>query len=160
MTSGNAPDSGATDIVTQLDEQFVRAFRRLKRGTARQLAPFGITGGQARALRVLGRLEAPLRVGDLAARLEIVPRSATAMVDALEAAGLVERRPDTQDRRSVLVAVTPAGGELLERMRRIRHESAKALFGKLTEVQRGELLVLLAALNVPDAATDATGRTV
>ncbi len=135
------------DVVAQLDEHFARAFRRLRRGTARELAPFGLTGGQARALRVLARADAPVRVGDLAARLEIVPRSATAMVDALEGAGFVERRPDAADRRSVLVAVTPAGFELLERTRRARRESAEELFAALSDAQRGELLALLVALN-------------
>ena len=33
-------------------------------------------------------------------------------IDRLEAAGLVERRPDPADRRVWLVAITPAGGEL------------------------------------------------
>jgi DNA-binding MarR family transcriptional regulator len=115
------------------------------------MAPFGITGGQARMLRVLGRAEVALRVGDLASQLDIVPRSATTNVDALEAAGVVERRPDPQDRRSVLVDVTPAGRELLARMHQARRESAEAMFGKLGPEERVQLLALLTALNAPDA---------
>jgi DNA-binding MarR family transcriptional regulator len=142
-------DDGS-DIVARLDEQFIRAFRRVRRGTAHVMAPFGITGGQARMLRVLGRVEVALRIGDLASRLEIVPRSATTNVDALEAAGLVQRRPDPQDRRSVLVDVTPAGRELLERMHQARRESAEAMFAKLDADERVQLLALLTALNAPE----------
>ena len=71
-------------------------------------------------------------MGELAARLEVVPRSATAMVDALEAASLVERRPpDPLDRRSVLVCLTDAGNQLLARLSRARRAGAEALFTQL-----------------------------
>lgn len=151
---GASGDSG--DMVARIDEQFARAFRRVKRGTARVMAPFGITGGQARMLRVLGRANAPLRVGDLASRLEIVPRSATTNVDALEAAGLVERRADRDDRRSVLVALTPEGSGLLAQMAVARRASAESLFGRLSEQQQSTLLDLLTALNECD---EPDGRT-
>ena len=152
------PAGDAADIVARIDEQFVRAFRRVRRGTTRVLAPFGISGGQARALRVLGRAGEPMRVGDVAARLEIVPRSATTMVDALEGAGLVERRPDPDDRRSVLVALTKAGRDLLGRMAAARREIAESLFGHLSVVQQSDLLGLLTALNELDESDPAGGR--
>jgi DNA-binding MarR family transcriptional regulator len=149
-----AADAG--DMVARIDEQFARAFRRVRRGTARVLAPFGITGGQARVLRALGRAGAPLRVGDVAARLGIVPRSATTMVDTLEVAGLVERRANQGDRRSVLVALTASGEDLLAQMAVARHESAESVFGRLDETQQGDLLDLLTALNECD---EPDGRT-
>ncbi|UQX02229.1 MarR family winged helix-turn-helix transcriptional regulator [Streptomyces sp. RerS4] len=40
-------------------------------------------------------------------------------VDALEAAGLAERRPSSTDRRARIIAVTEAGARLAERSRRI-----------------------------------------
>jgi DNA-binding MarR family transcriptional regulator len=146
------------DTVAHLDEQFVRAFRRVRRGSTRVLAPFGITGAQARMLRALGRTGAPMRVGELACELEIVPRSATTMVDALEAASFVERRADEDDRRSVLVALTSAGRDLLAEMAAARHASAQSVFGRLDAGQQDELLALLAVLNADDGPDDRGGR--
>src|ERR1700674_1019071 len=98
-----APDSG--DDVRRLSELLFRSSWRLRRGEAKELAPVGVTVGQARVLSVLADHE-PMRMADLAASLEIVPRSVTSMIDSLVAAGLVDRDADPQDRRSVLVAPT------------------------------------------------------
>lgn len=142
------------DIVSQVAEQFTRAFRRMRRGTAKELAPLGLTFAQARVLRILGHAQAPMRIGDLAARLEIVPRSATSMVDLLEEAALAVRQPDPGDRRSVLVSLTPAGRSLLQRMGAARLASAEALLGRLTKAQLAQLHELLVALNAPEASDD------
>jgi DNA-binding MarR family transcriptional regulator len=135
------------DVISQVTEQFTRAFWRMRRGTAKELAPFGLTFAQARALRMLGRSEESMRIGELAARLEIVPRSATAMVDLLEEAGLAAREADPNDRRSVLVSLTAEGRALLGRMGEARRASAKALFGTLDEAQLTQLHALLELLN-------------
>jgi DNA-binding MarR family transcriptional regulator len=86
-----------------------------------------------------------------------VPRSATAMVDALEATGLVERRPDPLDRRSVLVCLTDAGDELLARLSRARRAGAEALFARLDAAQCSQLLELLTVLNRRDTPSPRAG---
>jgi DNA-binding MarR family transcriptional regulator len=48
-------------------------------------------------------------LGDLADDLETTPRNITGLVDHLEKDGLVERVPDTEDRRSVRARLTEAG---------------------------------------------------
>lgn len=145
----------ADDIVGQISEQFTRAFRRLRAGSAKTLAPLGLTFSQARMLRTIGRAEQPLRVGDIAVKLEIVPRSATGMVDALESAGLVARRPDTSDRRSVLVELTPEGRSLIDRMAIARRASARELFGRLSTDQQSRLLEILDVLNADEVLVSA-----
>ena len=140
------PAGAGADLVGQLAELLACASWRLRRTSRAELEPFGLTFGQARALRLLSRAGEPLRVGELAARLEIVPRSATTMVDALEAAALVSRRPDTLDRRSILVCLTATGDELVARLGRARRASAEALFSRLDRPQAEQLRDLLAAL--------------
>jgi len=142
------------DAISQVAEQFTRAFWRMRRGTAKELVPFGLTFSQARVLRVLGRVDGPVRIGDLAAKLEIVPRSATSMVDTLEEAGLAARQADPSDRRSVLVSLTPAGRTLLERLGEARRASAEALFGRLDEEQLAAMRELLLVLNTAEAADE------
>lgn len=51
----------------------------------------------------------PTTQRQLAESLQCTPRNVTGLVDALDALGLVERRPHPSDRRAVLVALTPAG---------------------------------------------------
>jgi DNA-binding MarR family transcriptional regulator len=85
-------------------------------------------------------------MADLAAQLDVVPRSVTTMVDALEAAGLVVRHADTGDRRSVLVVLSDDGRLLLDRLETARRDSADEVFGGLDATQRHQLLELLGIL--------------
>jgi DNA-binding MarR family transcriptional regulator len=148
-----------SDMTARLSDLLVRASWRLRQNERKELAPFGLTFAQARALRTVSAAEAPekagagvggrpcadggMRIGELAGRLEIVPRSATTMVDGLESAGLVTRRMDPSDRRSVLVACAPAGRELLARLAADRRTGAEVLFAPLSAVQQEELVRLL-----------------
>jgi DNA-binding MarR family transcriptional regulator len=90
-----------------------------------------------------------MRLSDLAERLRIVPRSATAVVDALEEAALVARTPDPADRRAVRVVLTDSGRAALERIGQVRHEVAQEYF---EPVSRAEQEVLLRALRAAEAA--------
>jgi len=60
---------------------------------------------------VLGRLDrcGPKSVSDLASAERVRPQSMAQTVADLEADGLVERRPDPDDRRRALVMLTPQG---------------------------------------------------
>jgi hypothetical protein len=85
-------------------------------------------------------------MADLAAHLDVVPRSVTTMIDALESAGLVARHADPGDRRSVLVTLSEDGRLLLDRLEKARHDSADEVFGGLDAAQRHQLLGLLGVL--------------
>lgn len=144
MTNPATPDRQA-----HLTELLTRASWRIRRGGKKELAALGLAFGQARALRVIARESDPLRMSELAARLEIVPRSATTMVDALENAGLVSRLPDPADRRSVLARVTPEGLALMKRIAQQRRDSATELFAVLSDDEQEQLLALLGKLCGP-----------
>ena len=133
------------DTFAELAELLTRASWRLRNNERRALAPHGLTFAQARALRVLVDL-GPMRIGDLAAALEIVPRSATSRVDGLEEAGLVARSADPNDRRSIVVAPTEQGRGLVARLTAERRASAATLFAPLSPVDKAELLRLLGEL--------------
>jgi DNA-binding MarR family transcriptional regulator len=132
------------EIDLELAELFSHAARRLRRGSTTQLAPLGLTMAQSRILRLVAG--GPLRMADIAGRMDVVPRTVTPMVDDLTSAGLVTRRADPDDRRSLLVALTPAGRRLLDRLETARRMSAHELFGDLSERERKELFVLLGRL--------------
>ena len=133
-----------SDLDLELAELFSHSARRLRRDSAAQLAPLGLTMAQSRILRLVA--DGPLRMADIAGRMDVVPRTVTPMVDGLAEAGLVDRRPDPDDRRSVLVALSPAGRGLLDRLDAARRTSAEQVFGELHQRERKELLLLLGRL--------------
>jgi DNA-binding MarR family transcriptional regulator len=134
-----------------LGELFVTVTRGLHRQARDALSGLGLTPASARALRVLGGADRPLRMSELAERLRIVPRSATTLVDALEGDGLVQRQPDEADRRSMRVHLTPAGAQLLTRMRQARYGAADRLLAALPDDDRDALRRVLLTL---DASLD------
>ncbi|WP_239004180.1 MarR family winged helix-turn-helix transcriptional regulator [Nocardia panacis] len=111
------------------------------------LAPLGISPGQARALRVIGRGEGALRMSEVAARLDIAARSATGVVDSLEGMGLVSRTVDSGNRRVVLVGVTAEGEKVLGAMVSARLEAGEEVFSGLSFEDRDRLLEVLRKLD-------------
>ena len=76
----------------------------------------------------------------LAEALDVTPRRVTALVDALEAEGLVERRPHPTDGRSTLVTLTEDGLKH-QAADWQQHQSEMALaFGDLSTEQQEQLL--------------------
>jgi DNA-binding MarR family transcriptional regulator len=70
----------------------------------------GIHPTQAQVLVFLARSRPPgLRLSELADRLAVNRSTASESVTALERKGLLERRPDSADRRAIRIALTPAG---------------------------------------------------
>jgi DNA-binding MarR family transcriptional regulator len=128
-----------------LPELFRLVSYRLRVLARQSLEPWDITPAQSRALGVLLR-GGSMRLSDLAERLRIVPRSTTEVVDALEAAGLVERRPDPDDRRATLVTLTPRGTEVAEAARAARAAGAERFFATLSPADRADLARILATL--------------
>ena len=146
--AGDGQDGGASvggpggqgadaDGVLELADLLGRAVRRLHRGRNEALAPLGLSRAQARVVHLLA--DGPLRMAAIAERLAVVPRTVTDLVDGVEAAGLVTRRPDPGDRRSTLVALTPAGRQLLDRMDAARRASAELVIGRLAPPDRAVL---------------------
>jgi len=137
----HGPDDAAEQIAALLDG-IVRRQRRASR------EGFGesVTHGQFRVLRTLDRADRALRLSELAAQLGIVPRSATSVVDDLEAAGLVERQPDPHDRRATLVDLTPDGRQILNTLREKRRDVMVSQLSRLTDTEQRTLAHLLQRL--------------
>ena len=151
------PAAGATDgRALDLADLIGQASRRLRRGSMAHLGPLGLTMAQARALRCVAH--GPLRMADIAAQLEVVPRTVTPMVDGLEAAGLVRRRADPLDRRSVLVETTDEGARLVDRLHKARRATAAQVFSTLSADERRQLADLLGRLCRAGCKDAAGGR--
>jgi len=84
----------------------------------------------------------PATPGELAKREQISPQSMGATLAALEARGLVERRPDPQDGRRAVLSVTGAGRDVLRDKRTARTDQlAQALSAGFTQAELRQLMV-------------------
>jgi len=91
------------------------AFERVHAHFGTAVAELDLAPVQAKALHELN-VEPPMSMRELAERLKSDPSNVTGLIDRLEARGLVERRPDPNDRRIKGLALTAAGARMRERL--------------------------------------------
>jgi DNA-binding MarR family transcriptional regulator len=135
----------ADDEEDTLSEAFWGVAHQLRHLRRETLAPWDIAPSHSRALGVLMRHGA-MRLSELSDRLHIAARSTTEVVDGLQDRGLVERRPDPEDRRATLVALTDEGTRVGQAIRSSRDAGAEAYFSVLSEAERTELTGILRKL--------------
>jgi DNA-binding MarR family transcriptional regulator len=136
---------GDADGDEPLPEAFWSVARQLRDVSQETLAPWDINPSQFRALRVLRRYGV-MRLSELSDHLHIAARSATEVIDALEAGGLAERRPDPDDRRATLVEMTAHGSSVLGAIRAARGTETERAFGRLSPTDRAHLARILRKL--------------
>lgn len=140
----HAPDD-STDTAEQIAALLDGIVRRQRRAS-REGFGASVTHGQFRVLRTLDQADQPIRLSELAARLGIVPRSATSVVDDLEAADLVARQPDPHDRRATLVDLTSEGRQILTTLREKRRDVMVSQLTRLSPAEQQTLATLLQRL--------------
>jgi DNA-binding MarR family transcriptional regulator len=96
------------------------ALRRFQRWSEDQARAAGLTHVQHQLLvAIRGHPGAkPPAIGDLAGYLLLRPHSTVELVDRAQAAGLVQRTPDSADGRVVRVRLTTDGDRILQRLAR------------------------------------------
>ena len=118
------------------------ALLHLNRRLRRELAPLGITGGQAALLWAI-RTNPGIGVRGLAGLEGVSAPAMSAYVDRLQAAGLVARRRSELDRRRVDLQVTESGLRIL---RSARSRRTAWLADRLRRLEPEELERVEAAL--------------
>lgn len=104
-------------LARQLDREWTRAFK-----------PFGLTPAQAFLLRVV-LAKAPISLTALAGELNIAKATCSRTADGLEALGLIQRLPDSDDgrgqeivptrsARSIEAGLNQASGDVTKRIKR------------------------------------------
>ena len=95
--------------------------RLLKTLADQRARQYGMTRAQWAVLFRLDRSEG-LKQSELAELLDLQPITLTRLLDRLAQNGLIERRPDPNDRRANRLFLTPAARPLLERLSEIGAE--------------------------------------
>lgn len=139
-----ALDVAPTAVVGRLH----RVARHWEQRVEQVFGRFGLVEGGFGVLAVLRRSGPPYRLSPtaLAARLQISSGAMTNRIDRLEAAGLVARAPDPDDRRGVLVLLTPAGRDLIDRAAPVHLANERRLLEPLNADERRTLADLLRKL--------------
>jgi DNA-binding MarR family transcriptional regulator len=105
--------------IAELASQLRPALLRLTRVVRNQRVDMSVTLTQLSAMGTLLK-NGPMSAGELAGYERVQPPSMTKVLANLEERGLVQRDAHPRDRRQVVLAITPAGEQLLASERRSR----------------------------------------
>ena len=119
--------------------------KSLVREATSALGPLDIELFEYDALSALRRQGKPfaLPATGLAQETGLSTGAMTNRIDKLEAKGLVLRRSDNADRRSVVVSLTPEGKKLIDKAIQIRLDAADESLQSLSRRERSDLAGLL-----------------
>ncbi len=121
------------------------ALARISRAVDRMSAEAGYTRTQLSVLGTVARLKS-VGMGELADIEALNPTMLSRVVGQLEAAGLISRGIDAEDRRSVRVQPTAAGRSLHLKLRKRRTDVLGRQLAALPAGQADDLLATLPAL--------------
>ncbi|MYS84638.1 MarR family winged helix-turn-helix transcriptional regulator [Embleya scabrispora] len=139
-TAGRAPD--------ELGRELARLMRLSAAAKARSRAESGpVPDGGDRLLLAYLAMEGPRRVTDLAAMTYLDVSTVSRQIASLVQRGLVERRPDPNDGRGTLLAVTDAGAQAFEMYRSRRQAELDRVTRDWSADERQTLVHLLGRFN-------------
>jgi DNA-binding MarR family transcriptional regulator len=122
--------------------------KRLRRSMEETLEEHGLSLGEWKVLGTLRRSERPRMStpGELSSQLELSSGAMTNRLDRLEAAGLIRRLPDPDDRRGVLIELTDDGDQAWLESTSAQAVREAFVAGALTKTEQHELNALLRKL--------------
>lgn len=137
-------DLTPTEVVGRVDRLAVY----LRRAVDETLGEFDLHRGGFAVLAALRRSGSPYRLHptELFTGLLSSSGAMTNRLDRLESAGLIHRVPDPEDRRGVLVELTPAGKTLAEEAAEAHLTNERQLLAPLTVREQHQLAALLRTL--------------
>jgi len=147
--------AGVVEIFPSLDPEVEAAVDRmskimkyLDRATEGNVKVFGLNVGEFKVLLRLREAKDETTAGALADMLDLSPSAMTNRLDRLEEDGLVSRARDTEDRRSVLVSITPRGEEVVGQAVERQAKEESSLLAVLSATDQRRLNALLRALSL------------
>jgi DNA-binding MarR family transcriptional regulator len=116
---------------------------------------YGLSHAAVNALAVIEGEGEPMLTGEVAARMHITSGTVTSLLDNLERKHYVVRSSDRDDRRRVLVDITPAAQQLLDDALPAIQQVARLLVDRIGPQRQQVLLDILdevgnAAAEIPD----------
>jgi MarR family transcriptional regulator, transcriptional regulator for hemolysin len=119
-----------------------QAARLFVRELERQLTPHGLSPAYMPILFALSE-EGPLTPTTLAIRAAVEQPTMTATLNRMLRDGLITREPHPDDRRSTLIALTPAAEAKLPAVEKVSRATNQLALAELEPAEREQLLSLL-----------------
>jgi DNA-binding MarR family transcriptional regulator len=148
----------ASRTATECAMNLVKTGEMVVSRVAEVLRPFGLSPAGGLILSMLADASGPLTPGQLREGLLVKGPTVTGLLDSLERAGLVRRRPDERDRRRQQIELTAAGKDLAVRFRPAVHRAQKPWLECLDEAERQQLIALLGRIQSHISQEDRTDR--
>jgi DNA-binding MarR family transcriptional regulator len=136
------------EVTSRLGYLLKHAQLQLSELTSAALAPYGLSGRELAVLLSLAGGE-PASQQEAAQRLGVDRTTMVALLDALEAKGLVTRHPHAGDRRRNVVELTPAGQQTMRAATEASDDAERRFLSPLTEQAAGRLRAALQLLVTP-----------
>ncbi|HEU0026526.1 MAG TPA: MarR family transcriptional regulator [Ktedonobacterales bacterium] len=143
--------------IEELRYLVLAAQREGNRFLAEALQSLALTPSQAEALRTLQEWQ-PLSLIELGSLLVCEQGSPSRLVAGLVAAGYVTRTPSSDDKRKVVLTLTPRGYELAQQVARVEEALYAALGALISDEQIETMLPALWAIVTGRPAGDALAR--
>ena len=122
------------DVVDQVIAGYEALMQRLAESHAPEFLEIDITMPQAKLLYLLGAA-GDLHMSELVARLGVSLSTVSGLVDRVVDHGLATRREDRADRRQVVVGLTPAGSDFIDRFRELNARQMRELLAVLDDAE-------------------------
>ena len=152
---GRATASTHDDPLAPIIADFRAAITTLKSISNEGVLRLGLSMAQLNILYTLKRCgEVPM--SRLAEMLNVSLSNATGLIDRIEERGLVERSRVPEDRRIVLLRVTPAGEQLLGELDVLSDELLRKVLGRLDRSEQAAVATAFASIR--EALTEAAGN--
>ena len=141
--------------IRRITEAHERLMHLLSAGHSAEFVEFPMTMSQAKVLYLVASA-GEIHMAELPGRLGVSLSTVSGLVDRLVDHGFLVRRDDPADRRQVVVGVTDAGAQAIERFRELNVRQLHELLehvdpAALQDVERGYAILVTAATSVAAA---------
>jgi len=141
-----APDTHRTQVIDDVIAGYETLMQRLAGGHAPEFLEIDVTMPQAKLLYLLGA-SGDLHMSELVHRLGVSLSTVSGLVDRIVDHGFATRREDLVDRRQVVVGLTPAGTQFIDRFRELNARQMRDLLAVLDDRTLDLVRDALAALD-------------
>lgn len=142
------PGAPVPELADRVAHLFKHAQLRLNDLTASALSPLKISGRELAVLLVIAAQPSASQL-QIATRMGVDRTSMVSLIDELERKGLVERRPDPDDRRRNVVTLTASGAKTTHSGAAAARKAEQAFLEPLSEVDAITIKQALRALAFP-----------
>lgn len=123
-------------------EELTKVSRKIRTTFNKKVTAHGLTYPRARALFRLAKRQNMTQT-ELACELELEQATLVRLLDRMEENGLIERRPDANDRRVKLIALTEHGAEQAAFVRTLADQIRHQFFEGINQAELKDAIVLM-----------------